>query len=600
MMALTTLANGLRVASRPMQSVETVAVGLYAPTGSRYEPAALNGVAHMFEHMVFKGAGGRSAREISEAVEDVGGDLNASTERELTAFYATLLAPDLALGVELAGRPRPPAAFRPRAPRAREEGRRCRNWPRRATRHRTSFSTICRKPLSPNSRLAGSVLGSEATHPARSPSTTCRPGCDPISRVRIGAGRGREARTSATGRSRQDGISATWLPSAAFAARAGELYRRPALRPASRASRPILPWRCPRRAGARPTLFASQLFADVIGAGSSSRLFQELREEQGLAYSVAPARRISPGPGCSGPTSPRPRRRRAVHREIERILPRHASSASSEREVERARAMAKAGLLMNLESCWGQASYLATRLLRDGAAGRAGRDGRAARRRDARRSARGRASDACRAARDRDGRRASSRSRRVSELTTIVAEPWDDWGLIDCGNGQKLERYGPVTVVRPEPQAMWAPARDDWDPDATFVPGSDEEGGGRWVQHRPVPKQWALARGAVRFDASLTPFRHLGFFPDMAPQWDWMRERCADAEVLNLFGYTGVGTLLLSDAGARLVHVDASKKSVEQGKDNARCRGWSDRPIRWIVDDAAQVHRARGAARAAL
>jgi len=176
----------------------------------------------------------------------------------------------------------------------------------------------------------------------------------------------------------------------------------------------------------------------------------------------------------------------------------------------------------------------------------------------------------------------------VSELKTIVAEPWHDWGLIDCGNGQKLERYGDVRVDRPEPQAMWAPARDDWDPDATFVPGSDEEGGGRWVQHRPVPRQWELSRGNVRFAASLTPFRHLGFFPDMAPQWDWMCERSANAEVLNLFGYTGVGTLLLSDAGARLVHVDASKKSVEQGKENARLSGLDDRPIRWIVDDASK------------
>ena len=176
----------------------------------------------------------------------------------------------------------------------------------------------------------------------------------------------------------------------------------------------------------------------------------------------------------------------------------------------------------------------------------------------------------------------------MSDLSTIVAEPWDDWGLIDCGNGQKLERYGAVRVVRPEPQAMWPPANGDWDPDATFVPGSDEEGGGRWVQHRPVPRHWELSRGQVRFAASLTPFRHLGFFPDMAPQWDWMRERSKDAEVLNLFGYTGVGTLQLSDAGGRLVHVDASKKSVEQGKDNARLSGMDDRPIRWIVDDASK------------
>ena len=176
----------------------------------------------------------------------------------------------------------------------------------------------------------------------------------------------------------------------------------------------------------------------------------------------------------------------------------------------------------------------------------------------------------------------------MTDLTTIVAEPWDDWGLIDCGNGQKLERYGPYKVARPEPQAMWAPALESWDPDATFVPGSDEEGGGRWVKHRPVPRQWQLSRGAVKFDASLTPFRHLAFFPDMAPQWDWMRERSADADVLNLFGYTGVGTLQLSDAGARLVHVDASKKSVDQGKANAALSGMADKPIRWIVDDASK------------
>jgi len=176
----------------------------------------------------------------------------------------------------------------------------------------------------------------------------------------------------------------------------------------------------------------------------------------------------------------------------------------------------------------------------------------------------------------------------VTDLATIVAEPWADWALLDSGDGQKLERYGDIKVVRPEPQAMWAPASADWDPDATFVPGSDEEGGGRWVQHRPVPRFWTLERGNVRFSASLTPFRHLAFFPDMAPQWDWMRDRSGDADILNLFGYTGVGTLLLSEAGARMVHVDASKKSVEQGKDNAALSLLDDRPIRWLVDDAAK------------
>jgi len=176
----------------------------------------------------------------------------------------------------------------------------------------------------------------------------------------------------------------------------------------------------------------------------------------------------------------------------------------------------------------------------------------------------------------------------VNDLTTIVAEPWVDWGLVDSGHGRKFERYGDVRVIRPEPQAMWAPASDDWAADAEFVPGSDEDGGGRWVHQRPVRSSWPLARDGVRFHASLTPFRHLGFFPDMAPQWDWMRARADGAEVLNLFGYTGVGSLLLSEAGARLVHVDASKKSVEGGRANAALSGMTDRPIRWIVDDATK------------
>ena len=177
----------------------------------------------------------------------------------------------------------------------------------------------------------------------------------------------------------------------------------------------------------------------------------------------------------------------------------------------------------------------------------------------------------------------------LAELKTIVAEPWDDWGLVDSGHGRKLERYGRVRVIRPEPQAMWAPASDDWKADATFVPGSDEEGGGRWQFHGNLPSDWPMARGATRFHASLTPFRHLAFFPDMAPQWDWMRERLGpETEALNLFGYTGVGTLQLADTGARMVHVDASKKSVEGARRNAELSGMSGHPIRWLVDDAAK------------
>src|SRR5215213_8569795 len=100
-MQLTILPNGLKVASREMPALETAAVGLYADTGSRFEPERLNGIAHLFEHMVFKGAGGRSAREISEAIEDVGGDLNAATDRDSTSFTASVMAEHVPLGVEL-------------------------------------------------------------------------------------------------------------------------------------------------------------------------------------------------------------------------------------------------------------------------------------------------------------------------------------------------------------------------------------------------------------------------------------------------------------------------------------------------------------------
>ena len=178
----------------------------------------------------------------------------------------------------------------------------------------------------------------------------------------------------------------------------------------------------------------------------------------------------------------------------------------------------------------------------------------------------------------------------VTNLSTLVAEPWADYGLVDCGQGRKLERYGRYRFVRPEPQAMWAPASPQWDADAEFMPAADEEGGGRWQFARLVPRDgWELSWQDVRFRAMATPFRHLAFFPDMAPQWAWMRERLtADSEALNLFGYTGVGTLAMAATGARLVHVDASKKSVEAAKANARLSGLADRPVRWLVDDAAK------------
>ncbi len=179
------------------------------------------------------------------------------------------------------------------------------------------------------------------------------------------------------------------------------------------------------------------------------------------------------------------------------------------------------------------------------------------------------------------------------DFVTLISEPRSDYTLIDSGHGRKYESYGGRHFIRPEPQAMWAPALEEWPADAEFVPGSDDDGGGRWYNNKPVPMDgWPLSwNDEVHFTASCTPFRHLGFFPDMDPVWRWMRRQLAgvaDPVAMNLFGYTGVGTLALSAAGAQMVHVDASKKSVGQARTNAEMSGMSDRPIRWIVDDAAK------------
>ena len=179
----------------------------------------------------------------------------------------------------------------------------------------------------------------------------------------------------------------------------------------------------------------------------------------------------------------------------------------------------------------------------------------------------------------------------IEQPLVLAEEGWGDYGLVDSGHGRKLERYGPRRFIRPEPQAMWSPRDAHWQADGEFVPGSDEDGGGRWQFARPVLTEgWPLAWDDVRFTAQCTPFRHLGFFPDMAPVWSWMRDRLegkADAQTLNLFGYTGVGTLALSDCGP-VTHVDASKKSVAQARENAALSSMEDRPVRWLIDDAAK------------
>lgn len=175
---------------------------------------------------------------------------------------------------------------------------------------------------------------------------------------------------------------------------------------------------------------------------------------------------------------------------------------------------------------------------------------------------------------------------------TLVTRGWSDYALLDSGDGRKLERYGRYTVVRPEPQCFWKPR----DPaafaraNAVFDPQQEEEDAGRWrFDEQGAIDAFPLSWRDVRFVGRFTPFRHLAFFPEQAANWEWLEARIRNLQrpkVLNLFGYTGVASLAAAEAGAEVTHVDASKKSVAWARENAELSGLSDRPIRWIVDDA--------------
>ncbi len=177
----------------------------------------------------------------------------------------------------------------------------------------------------------------------------------------------------------------------------------------------------------------------------------------------------------------------------------------------------------------------------------------------------------------------------------LIADDWRDYRLLDSGNGGKLEQVGPYRFVRPEPQALWAPVRPaaDWDgADAIFAGSSgDDEDAGRWRFNRELPQSWTLKWDDISFVSRPTPFRHLAFFPEHSVHWRYAREylnahRGPQPEVLNLFGYTGLASLVCAKVGAKVTHVDASKKAIGFARDNQRAAGLSDAPIRWICDDA--------------
>ncbi|MEP3524589.1 MAG: class I SAM-dependent methyltransferase [Hyphomicrobiales bacterium] len=175
-----------------------------------------------------------------------------------------------------------------------------------------------------------------------------------------------------------------------------------------------------------------------------------------------------------------------------------------------------------------------------------------------------------------------------------------DYALIDSGFEQKLERYGPYTIVRPEGQALWQPRLPEktWnEADAIFSGADDEEASGRWkFQNRlSDAKQedaWTLGFHDIKFHARFTAFRHMGFFPEQAAHWAWFDGLIRKAErpvnVLNLFGYTGVASLIAAKAGASVTHIDASKKAIGWARENQSLSGLDEAPIRWICEDAVK------------
>ncbi len=164
-----------------------------------------------------------------------------------------------------------------------------------------------------------------------------------------------------------------------------------------------------------------------------------------------------------------------------------------------------------------------------------------------------------------------------------------DYELIDCGGGERLERWKNVYLVRPDPQAIWQPEGRSpyWQrPNGRYVRSSS--GGGHWEKF-DMPERWTISWRELTFNIKPMNFKHTGVFPEQAANWDFMMRKIRSANreisVLNLFGYTGAATLACAAAGAKVCHVDAAKGMVAWGKENAAASGLADRPIRWIVDD---------------
>ena len=191
--------------------------------------------------------------------------------------------------------------------------------------------------------------------------------------------------------------------------------------------------------------------------------------------------------------------------------------------------------------------------------------------------------------------------KRCAETCPLVLEnlPDKDYALLDSGNGLKLERYGNIKVVRPEAQAFWQPSlpQSQWKTaDAVFTGDTNEEGAGRWqFPGKKLDETWPMAWDGIGYLGRFTSFRHVGVFPEQAAHWRFMETQIKDQvdkgnefRLLNLFGYTGLASLVAARAGAHVTHVDASKKAIGWARENQAIAKLEDKPVRWICEDAVK------------
>lgn len=180
-------------------------------------------------------------------------------------------------------------------------------------------------------------------------------------------------------------------------------------------------------------------------------------------------------------------------------------------------------------------------------------------------------------------------------LPSLSATNWTDYDLLDSGDGQKLERFGPVVLARPEAQATWRPALPARDWQAAHAVYKQGEQGGRWQVQKGLERRWVIDYLGLRCQLEIDESRHVGVFPENAVHWDWIEAKVTTARrpvnMLNLFGYTGLATLAAARAGAQVTHVDASKRAVNRARQNQVLSGLVDKPVRWIVEDALKYLR---------